>query len=220
MEIPNSWTFKNEGVAAEFDGHVREQLPWYEIVQELVAHTALLYMPEGGRVYDIGASTGNLSDKLRDKIAARRIHWVSIDNAPEMAKNYRGFGKLTICDAVRYAYDRHNLSILFLSLMFLPVAERGPWLRSLYDKLEPGGALIIVDKQEPEARTLQTEMHRFIMKCKVLSGASAEDVIKKEFSLAGIQRPLPRDFFADYPNITEIFRIGDFAAWVIEKREK
>ena len=218
MKVPDSWTFKDKNVANEFDKHVREQLPWYEIVQELVAHTALLYMPEGGRVYDIGASTGNLSDKLREKIEARRIEWVSIDNAKEMAGNFRGVGELTICDATRYAYKRHNLSILFLSLMFLPVSERGPWLRALYDRIKPGGALIIVDKQEPEGGNLQTEMHRFVMRCKVLTGTPAEDILKKEFSLTGIQNPLPRDFFDEYKNVTEIFRLGDFAAWVIEKR--
>ena len=220
MRIPNSWTFKRADVAAGFDAHVREQLPWYDLAHEIVAHTALLFMPDGGKVYDIGASTGNLSDKLRDRIQERFIHWVSIDNAAEMADHFRGVGSLVVCDAMVYPYGRHNLSVLFLSLMFFPVDERAAWLRSLYDRLAPGGALIVVDKQEGKGGALQTELHRFTMRSKVLAGAAPDDVLRKEFSLPGIQNPLPRDFFAGYPHVTEIFRAGDFAAWVIEKKEE
>ena len=57
------------------------------------------------------------------------------------------------------------------------------------------------------------------MRCKTITGTPAEDILKKEFSLTGIQNPLPRDFFDEYKNVTEIFRLGDFAAWVIEKRK-
>ena len=56
MEIPKSdnWTFKTEEVANNFDSHVREQLPWYELVTEATRHLILGFMPEGGTLLDIG----------------------------------------------------------------------------------------------------------------------------------------------------------------------
>ena len=47
------WTFK-EGFANKFDSHVREQLPWYELVTESVAYITRNYLPKSGLVYDIG----------------------------------------------------------------------------------------------------------------------------------------------------------------------
>ena len=40
MKIPKSWTFKDNQVAKKFDSHVREQLPWYNILTNLVAIVA------------------------------------------------------------------------------------------------------------------------------------------------------------------------------------
>lgn len=64
FQIPRDWTFKTSGVANHFDRHVREQLPWYELTTGVIAHVARHYIPEGGLVYDIGASTGNVATVL------------------------------------------------------------------------------------------------------------------------------------------------------------
>ena len=60
MQIPDSWTFKTDEVAQGFDSHVREQLPWYDALTQLVAMIARHYLPVGATAYDIGASTGNM----------------------------------------------------------------------------------------------------------------------------------------------------------------
>ena len=60
LDVPREWTFKNRKVAAAFDSHVREQLPWYDIATGIVGHLARSYVPRGGSVVDVGASTGNV----------------------------------------------------------------------------------------------------------------------------------------------------------------
>ena len=62
MQIPSegSWSFDADGIADAFDDHVREQLPWYDLATDALIHIARHYIPEGGIVYDIGASTGNM----------------------------------------------------------------------------------------------------------------------------------------------------------------
>ena len=44
MEIPKlgQWTFESENIAKSFDAHVREQLPFYDIVTNAVVHIVSL----------------------------------------------------------------------------------------------------------------------------------------------------------------------------------
>jgi hypothetical protein len=60
LVVPADWTFKNANVAQNFDQHVREQLPWYELATAIATHFGRHYMPENGLMYDLGASTGNI----------------------------------------------------------------------------------------------------------------------------------------------------------------
>ena len=218
MEIPSSWTFKTSEVASHFEEHVREQLPWYDELTALVAVIARHYMPEGSTVYDIGASTGNLGRTLASVIEARRIRWIGVENSEAMREIYNAPGELLIQDALTVDYLPCDLAICFLSLMFFPAETRKHWLFQLLTRIKPGGAIVVVDKEQAEGGILSTALHRYVMETTIRNGARAEDVLKKESSLCGIQRPLPRDFF-DGIRVREFFRFGDFAGYVIEKAE-
>lgn len=215
LEIPTDWTFHNRSVADGFDAHVREQLPWYELASGAVAHVARHYLPDNGRIYDIGASTGNIGRLLADSVTARHAELVAIDNSKEMADLYQGPGTLTIADAQTFPYQPFDIATLFLVVMFLPIPSRRPFLDNLYHLTRPGGALIIVDKTDPSCGYLGTILRRLTLAGKVATGTRADDIISKELSLAGIQRPLDP---TDLPGEPEIFfRFGEFTGWVIEK---
>ena len=219
MKIPKNWTFNNKEVASNFDTHVRQQLPFYDMLSELVCIVAKHYLPRGAVVYDIGSSTGNLGCRLETTIIERDIEWIGIDNSYEMEKVYRAKGQFIVADALTYDYKPFNLAICFLTMMFFEYDKRLSWLYKMLDMTKDGGAIIIVDKQESRGGILSTALNRYVFKCKVKSGATEKDILDKEFSLCGIQRPIPRYFFKNL-NAVEIFRFGDFAGWVIEKRRK
>lgn len=86
-------------------------------------------------------------------------------------------------------------------------------LRELESLVKPGGAIIIVDKVEQQAGYLGTILHRVTLAGKVATGTSAADIVAKELSLQGIQRPLSPGF---PPDGREVFRFGEFVGWVIE----
>ena len=81
------WSF--EGFASDFDSHVREQLPWYELVTESVAYIARNYLPTYGLIYDIGCSTGNMSKALFSLIDERKGTILAIDSDESMVKAYQ-----------------------------------------------------------------------------------------------------------------------------------
>lgn len=215
MDIPSNWTFRNKGVASAFDSHVRESLPWYDIASGAVAHVARHYLPENGRMYDIGASTGNIGKLLDESLTARKAELISIESAPEMAEHFQAQGVLEIADCTTYDYKPFDVATIFLVLMFLTMEQRQQLLETLTARCRKGGAIIIVDKAETRANYIGTINRRLTLAGKVATGISPEQIIAKELSLVGIQRPLRHD---ELPKEAEpFFMFGEFAGWILEK---
>lgn len=213
MQIPRDWTFQTASVAAGFDTHVREQLPWYDLMSGAVAHVARHYIPHGGVVYDLGCSTGNIGRLLKEPLAARQARFLPIDSAESMAKFYDGPGAFTVADIGAMEFERFDVAIAFLSLMFVPVAQRAGILSKLRASCNTGGAIIVVDKMQFGGGYLGTVLSRLTLAGKMAVGVPAEQVLAKELSLFGIQRPLDRAELGK--DAVQIFQFGEFAGWVI-----
>ena len=216
MSIPSDWTFRSEDVASAFDGHVREQLPWYDFATGAIAHIARHYIPEGGTVIDIGASTGNIGRALGATLDQRRARFIPLDNSSEMAGAYAGPGNLHVVDArsFDYAAERPDLIIAFLVMMFVPVADRCELIDRLKGAIRPGGAVVIFDKMHARAGHVGSVIYRLTLAAKYEAGASPEEVIQKELSLAGVQRPMSD---AELSGFEPVFRFGDFAGFLFER---
>lgn len=217
MAIPKEWTFKSKEVAQAFDKHVREQLPWYDIATGIVAHIVRCYLPEQGVVIDVGASTGNIGRAIRPTLEARRASLLAIDRSPQMEDVYDGPGTFHVGDAEHFGWHtidpRPDVIVCFLSLMFVPVSRRLALIESMAASLQRGGALIVFDKMLPNAGYLGTVGYRLTLSAKYEAGASPEEVIAKELSISGFQRPMQSDELASFQ---EVFRFGDFAGFVRE----
>lgn len=213
MEIPRDWTFKTSDVAAGFDQHVREQLPWYDLMSGAVAHIARHYIPEGGTVYDLGCSTGNIGTLLSDIITARRAMFIPIDNAESMRGEYRGPGEFTVADVAAMEIQPFDVAVAFLCLMFIPKAKRAGLIARLRDKCNLGGAIIVVDKMQNCGGYLGTVTSRLTLAGKVAASVPSDQIIAKEMSLAGVQRPLSNE---EMIGATQVFQFGEFAGFVIE----
>jgi tRNA (cmo5U34)-methyltransferase len=215
MSIPKNWTFRDEGVAKGFDNHVREQLPWYDLATQIVTHFARHYIPEGGLVYDIGASTGNIGNAIRPIIETRKARMIALDNSPQMVEHYRGPGQIVLADAQTFHFSEFDFATSFLVMMFMQPSTRAEWLRQTASRIRKGGAMIVFDKCMPSTGYSSVVMSRLTLATKRQGGIPSDEIIEKELSLAGVQRPI--DPAADLPATAfEIFRFGEFAGWIIE----
>lgn len=196
---PGLWSFDAPGVAENFDAHVRRQLPWYDDVHAMVAEVVAAYLPRGGRLVDVGASTGALVGGLKTILEDRSATAVCVEPSEAMRARLRervaGFG----CDVrilaeraeTTAAWDqRADVVVAFLSLMFVPVAERRALLDRIFAALRPGGVFVVVDRDDLPAGEVGRVLQRMTWRAKVDSGESYDDVARKELSLAGVQRPL------------------------------
>jgi tRNA (cmo5U34)-methyltransferase len=216
-DIPRSRTFEDEKVARGFDRHVRETLPFYDMATGAIAHLGRHYIPQGGLVYDIGASTGNIARALAPTLADRKARYIGIESSAQMVAQWKAPGEVIHADALVCDYEPFDFAVLFLVVMFMPVAERGDWLKRLVTKLRPGGAIVVFDKVLPEMGYPGTVMRRLTLAGKVAAGTSADEIVAKELSLGGVQRPISPNLLNNLPGrAVEFLRFGEFAGWFIE----
>jgi tRNA (cmo5U34)-methyltransferase len=209
----SDWTFEDKEIATDFDAHVREQLPWYDLVTNAVSHITRHYLTQKGLVYDIGCSNGNIGRAISEILQSRNAHLIGIEPSREMAETYRAPGEIRIESAQNIQYENFDVAILFLSLMFLPPLHQIKLINELKLKVKRGGSIIIVDKCLPSTGYLSTVMWRLTLQSKLNNGVSAQDIMTKELSLGGVQRPIDVSILN---GAVEFFRYGDFAGWVIE----
>lgn len=203
-------------LAAHFDLHVREQLPWYDLATGLVSHIGRHYLPDGGTVIDIGASTGNVARALSDTLERRNVRLIALDNAADMLAKYDGPGTTVVGDAraFDFAAESPDLIIAFLVLMFIPVADRATLVEKLKASIRPGGAVVIFDKMAARGGHVGSVIYRMTLAAKYEAGATPDEIIAKELSLAGVQRPMDE---SELLGFSPVFRFGDFAGWLYER---
>lgn len=216
LEIPKGdWTFKDANICRNFDQHVREQLPWYDLMTGAVAHIARHYIADKSIVYDLGCSTGNIGNAIREPLEKRSALLKAIDNSEEMRQFYNGPGEFICCDLKDFEPECFSVAVCFLSLMFLGKSDRLRLIERLKSKCNPDGIIIVVDKEEPSGGYLGLAISRIAIAAKAATGTDAKDIIAKELSLAGVQRPLAKSEIDG----KEIFRFGDFVGFAIEPNE-
>jgi len=216
-----SWTFDTPEIANTFDEHVREQLPWYELVTEAVTYIIRNYLPHRGVVVDIGASTGNMVHKIAPLVSERLGEIIAIEKSASMCnvltnkyakKNDWIHVKET--DITKTIMPKGDVYIMFLTMMFIPVEHRKALINSMRANCKRGGVIVVVDKVCDHQGYFSTVLKRLTMHFKLQQGAKPEDVLTKEMSLAGVQIPIDPAILGE--EAKQFFRMGEFAGWVIE----
>lgn len=215
MEIPSNWTFETAEVAKGFDRHVREQLPWYDLATNAITHIARHYISEGGLVYDVGAATGNIARALQPVLDDRGARIINVEPSAAMVEKFDGPGEVICARAEDVIYEGFDLAVVFLTLMFIEPRRRVRVMNHLRQSCRPGGAIIVFDKLEPAGGYLSTVFYRLTLAGKRAAGVPPAEIIEKELSLSGVQRPINEEQLSGDAHLW--FKFGDFAGWVIER---
>lgn len=215
MKIPREWTFDDTEVAEGFDGHVKEQLPWYGIATDAVAQIVRHYLPRRGLIYDIGAANGNVGRAIADTLSARDARLVAIEPSVELCHRYKGPGEVVSRAVEDVEVEPFDVAVSMLSLMFVAPSDVESVLENFLAMCRPGGAFVAVERTLPPHGYPGIITSRLTMAGKMSAGASPVEILEKELSLAGIQRPIDASLFTDCGAV-EWFRFGDFAGYIIE----
>ena len=88
-------------------------------------------------------------------------------------------------------------------------------MKLLRNKCKLGGAIVVFDKLEPISGYPATIFYRLTLAGKKAAGTDANEIIEKELSLSGVQRPINEYQLGGDSHLW--FKYGDFGGWLIEK---
>lgn len=212
--------FNFDEIASTYDTHVREQLPFYDFLIQMLVFLGRAYIQPATIVYDIGAGTGNLSVQLELICDSRGSNLLCIEKSIPMTEILSKRLKFAIphADAIGFKYAPFSFAVVNLVMMFFPVTERRVFIETLIDNCKPGGIIVIVDKFILPTSYLGTVLRRMPFDWKISNGSTPVQIITKEIGLTGYQRPLEFNTFTEH-GFRSFFQAGEFAGLVYEKPE-
>ncbi|UYL88116.1 methyltransferase [Gordonia phage Evaa] len=192
-----AWEFTPQ-VTDVFDEHVSASVPFYPMIQSIIAEVADWTLPNGGIFVDVGASTGTTADVIATRHPDRHLRAYLYDEVPEMLE--KAVAKLADHANLRVERRVQNVSAqmshpasdlvtaVFL-LQFLGIDERRELLNQLHRRSKTTGVLLVAEKIRPED-PLWHEIgidasHDF----KAKAGLSDTAIRQKARALRGVLRP-------------------------------
>ncbi|WP_312669789.1 carboxy-S-adenosyl-L-methionine synthase CmoA [Pseudescherichia sp.] len=223
--------FDNQ-VAGVFDDMVDRSVPFYQEIQRMVGELAAEHVTEGSQLYDLGCATGTTL-ALLDGVLPQNVAFTGIDNSPEMLEKCRS--KLTqlnspremrfLCHDLKQGLTPENASVvaMILTLMFVRPMHRRGLLSSIYEGLNPGGALILVEKVVCDSPDLNRRFIKYYYDMKRRHGYSELEISQKREALENVLIPYSegenRQLLSDigFRSVEVFFRWYNFCAMVAIK---
>ncbi len=167
----------DESVVKVFPDMIARSVPGYASILSMIEQLAGRFVRSGTNVYDLGCSLGAATLLIRGQAPADCvIH--AIDNSAAMVSRLQAELAQTVhaathvkslcavvvheADIRDFAMNSASFVVLNLTLQFIPPAERTALLQSVFDALQPGGALLISEKlkfEEPCVDSLLCDLH-------------------------------------------------------------
>ena len=206
------WTFEDRDMVKHFDSHIRSHLPWYNMMHDMVVLLIKNYVPDGGNVVDVGASTGNLVHKLLQIAKHRDMGIVAVEKSYAMEEHMEErFGKLVDFDQITILrnfssveHEHVDAYVACLTLSFVNPSKRQEMIDCMIENAKR--AVIIVDKVCDHDAYLAAVLRRMTLQMKLDAGVSPQEALIKEMSLSGVQIPLDPSMLGE--DAKQFFRIG------------
>ncbi|MEN8118127.1 MAG: carboxy-S-adenosyl-L-methionine synthase CmoA [Bacteroidota bacterium] len=138
-----------------FDDMVVRSVPYYLEIQRMMVELAGAVAKPGTNVYDLGCSTGTTMISM-SRVLDKSVGFMGIDDSSKMiescqknmeANNVEQPFRLKEAD-LGNGVEIENASVVVMcfTLQFIRPMYRLPLIQSIYDQLNPGGAIILVEK--------------------------------------------------------------------------
>ena len=196
IHISNSWSF-NKNVSDNFDLHVKQSIPFYYEIINAIAGLSEFFMKENSVIYDLGCSTGNIISSLSKLNLSNYIEIYGVDREEHMLKiaetklkklKVKKNIKISFIkeDVLKLSLKQNNLTICSLLFPFLKKKDQIILLKKVYKSLEPGGAIIILDKIKSNNVDFENMFGQLYVDFKKNKKIKNKDIIKKTKSLRSI----------------------------------
>ena len=201
---PNPFDF-NKQVAHVFDDMITRSVPLYHDVANYLGSWVSQYYQAGTQIYDIGCSTGTTTMHLAQRLE-KPVTFVGIDNSPSMiqkaqeklnAAPTQHQYELICSDALDVTFNQACFVVVNYTLQFIPVNERIPLLKNIFDGLLPGGILFISEKIRFNSNYFQNTCTDIYESFKEDQGYSKEEIYNKKEALDKVLQPFTEEQLKD-----------------------
>ncbi len=189
----------DESVARVFEDMLTRSVPYYKECQRLVLALTARFVQKGSNVYDLGCSTGTLMKLLAKSLPQTRdVALVGVDNsAPMLARARRKLKgvkqpwELIEAD-IEKELEMANASVVIMNytLQFISPRRRKAMVKKIFNALNPGGCLILIEKVKTESEDLEELFTGRHHEFKLEKGYSKMEVSKKRDALDQVLVPL------------------------------
>lgn len=233
-EISEASDFKfGSKVVKVFDDMVNRSVPHYGEIQRMVSELAADHARPGTLVYDLGCSTGTTMIGL-DTLVPKDISFVGIDESDDMLVKC----SKKLCEAgversfELRAADLHgdlnienaSVVILCLTLQFLRPIHRKKCLTNIFNGLNPGGTLILVEKVLAEDSVFNRDFIKYYYDYKRRNQYSDLEIAQKREALENVLIPykLSENIFmledVGFAHCETFFKWYNFAGIIAHKK--
>lgn len=189
-----NWQFNKE-IVSIFDEHIEKSVPLYKIFHKDIIDMSVYFAQKKSTIVDVGASTGVLISDLYKINKDRDVECIGIDIEEDMIyEASRRYPEIEFkCEnALSFDYTNTSVVTIVLTLQFLSEKDRVCLLKKIYNEMNLGGAVFIVEK----IRTNNLEIHDIyndIYYDFKRENFSDTEILEKNISLRGIMKPLTLD---------------------------
>lgn len=236
-----AWTF-DEKVTAAFENMLERSIPNYPEMRIIVRRSADWLIDRAKfsgtktpQIWDLGASRGSALAPLVDRWGAT-ARFTAMEISDPMLDVLRSrFGGYVDANVVRVlkhdlreglpgSVGQANLILSVLTMQFVPIEYRHRLLRDCYERLQPGGGLILVEKvigESDESNRLLVDLYYDL---KRENGYEQEAIDRKRMALEGVLVPLTASINetwikqAGFDVVEVVWGWANFRAWLAVKR--
>lgn len=181
-ETAKVWEFDNS-VADRFQQEARDHIPDYSRVIDQCIQLAKDNLKPGDAIIDIGSALGYTVDQF---IKAGFTNMWGLDNSEAM------YAKTLHQDRIILANElpKQKYKMILINWTFHFIVDKAEYLATMYDRLEPGGYLILSDKT-----TQSAEVKKMYYDFKRANGVAESYIQEKEKKLAGYMYTVPSAWY-------------------------
>lgn len=228
---PSDFKFSRK-VAGVFDDMVNRSVPFYEEMQRMIGELSADHYKDETNIYDLGCSTGATLIQMNESIPSH-IQFIGIDDSPDMLEKCReklvetGFErpvKLEVADLnANVNIENASVVVLCLTLQFVRPVNREKLLRSIYNGMVPGGAIIIIEKILAEDSTFNRDFIKYYYDMKRRNHYSEMEISQKREALENVLIPykLSENIMmlreAGFSQVEVFFKWYNFSGFVAKK---
>lgn len=216
----------DERTVAVFPDMIHRSIPGYAALLQMTAVVGASFIPEHGKVYDLGCSLGGVSLSLQ-RMMPKSARIIAVDLSSAMVNRLRDYVQgaaltqiaVVEADITEMTLEKADVVTMNFVLQFIAPDQRDAVLANIYRCLPKGGALLIAEKICPDEPVMQ-QWHEAFKRSQGYSEMavaqkreSLEHVMKTD-TVAVVQTRLAQ---AGFQKIIPYFQGLSFKAWAAVK---